>query len=152
MKTYETLRTLTSIFLLPFCYLSLNLTEPVVLFFFKTHMKGSLYLPETSPFITAETEYLQVSSFILSMLLLWHCIFTVLHFGGEGMINLFLKIEILHIHFLFYQYLYLKRWLSGKISACQCGRCRFDPWVRKIPWRRKCNPVQYSCLGNLMDI
>ena len=26
-----------------------------------------------------------------------------------------------------------------------------DPWVRKIPWRRKCNPLQYSCLGNPMD-
>ena len=29
---------------------------------------------------------------------------------------------------------------GGKESACQCKRCkryRFDPWVRKIPWRRK---------------
>ena len=28
----------------------------------------------------------------------------------------------------------------GKESACQWrrrGRCRFDPWVEKIPWRRK---------------
>ena len=26
---------------------------------------------------------------------------------------------------------------SGKESACQCrrSRCRFDPWLRKIPWR-----------------
>ena len=31
----------------------------------------------------------------------------------------------------------LPRWLSGKESACQCRRCRFDPWIRKIPWRRK---------------
>jgi len=23
--------------------------------------------------------------------------------------------------------------------------------VRKIPWRRKCNPLQYSYLGNPMD-
>ena len=22
-------------------------------------------------------------------------------------------------------------------SACQCQRCELDPWVRKIPWRRK---------------
>ena len=28
-------------------------------------------------------------------------------------------------------------WLSGKSSACQCRRCIFDPWVEKIPWRRK---------------
>ena len=28
---------------------------------------------------------------------------------------------------------------SGKELACQCRRhktCRFDPWVREIPWRR----------------
>ena len=32
------------------------------------------------------------------------------------------------------------RWLSGKESSCQCQshrRLRFNPWVRKIPWRRK---------------
>ena len=28
-------------------------------------------------------------------------------------------------------------WLSGKGSACQCRRSRFDPWMGKIPWRRK---------------
>ena len=33
------------------------------------------------------------------------------------------------------------RWLSGKESACQCRRCRFDPWVGKIPWRRKWQPT-----------
>ena len=35
-------------------------------------------------------------------------------------------------------------WLSGKESACQCRRCRrhgFDPWVEKIPWRRKWQPT-----------
>ena len=26
---------------------------------------------------------------------------------------------------------------SGRESACQCRRCRFDPWVREIPWSRK---------------
>ena len=26
-------------------------------------------------------------------------------------------------------------WLSGKEPACQCRRCGFDPWVRKITWR-----------------
>ena len=30
-------------------------------------------------------------------------------------------------------------------------RCGFDPWVRKIPWRRNWHPTQYSCLGNPMD-
>ena len=28
-------------------------------------------------------------------------------------------------------------WHSGKESTCLCRRCGFDPWVRKIPWRRK---------------
>ena len=37
-------------------------------------------------------------------------------------------------------------WLSGKESACQCRRPGLDPWVGKIPWRSKCNPLQYSCL------
>ena len=31
----------------------------------------------------------------------------------------------------------LPRWHIGKESACQCGRCGFDLWVGKIPWRRK---------------
>ena len=35
----------------------------------------------------------------------------------------------------------LPRWLISKESACHCRRCRFDPWVRKIPWRRKWQPT-----------
>ena len=34
-------------------------------------------------------------------------------------------------------------WLSGKESACNpgaAGDC-FDPWVRKIPWRREWQPT-----------
>ena len=27
----------------------------------------------------------------------------------------------------------------------------FNPWVGKFPWRRKCNPFQYSCLESSMD-
>ena len=33
---------------------------------------------------------------------------------------------------------------GGTESACQCRRCRrcgFDPWVRKIPWRRAWQPT-----------
>ena len=43
---------------------------------------------------------------------------------------------------------------SGKESASQCRghkRCEFNPWIRKIPWRRKCNPLLFSCLENPMD-
>ena len=42
-------------------------------------------------------------------------------------------------------------WLSGQKSACHtgdmCGRCG---WGR-FPGERNDNPLQYSCLGNLMD-
>jgi len=31
----------------------------------------------------------------------------------------------------------LPTWLNGKESSCQCKRCRFNPWVGKIPWKRK---------------
>ena len=39
---------------------------------------------------------------------------------------------------------------SGKEPTCQCKRCkrhkrhRFDPWVRKIPWRKASQPLQYG--------
>ena len=35
----------------------------------------------------------------------------------------------------------LPRWLSGKELVCQHRRGRFDPWVGKIPWRRKWQPI-----------
>ena len=44
---------------------------------------------------------------------------------------------------------------SGKESAYQCRRlkrCGFDPWLRKIPWRRRAwLPLHYSCLENPID-
>ena len=44
------------------------------------------------------------------------------------------------------------RWLRGKESACQCRRCkrrRFNPWVGKIPWRRKWQPIPVFWTGEL---
>ena len=32
-------------------------------------------------------------------------------------------------------------WLTGKESACQGRRLRFNPWARKIPWIRKWKPT-----------
>ena len=40
------------------------------------------------------------------------------------------------------------QWLSGKESACRCRRHGLHPWVRKNPWRKNGNPLQYSCLEN----
>ena len=39
---------------------------------------------------------------------------------------------------------------SGKELTCLCRkhkRCRFDPWVRKIPWRRTWQPTPVSLPG-----
>ena len=39
-------------------------------------------------------------------------------------------------------------------AACQRRRCQrqgFDPWVRKVSWKRKWQPLQYSCLKNPLD-
>ena len=38
----------------------------------------------------------------------------------------------------------LPRWLSAQEPSCQCKRprsLRFDPWVGRIPWRRKWQPT-----------
>ena len=62
-------------------------------------------------------------------------------------IRLYMFSYCIHIQVCIYTYTYiivyiqlpngLPRWLSYKESACQWRRHRFDPWVRKIPWRRK---------------
>ena len=44
----------------------------------------------------------------------------------------------------------LPRWLSSEESACQSRRQVFDPWVGKIPWRRKWQPTPVFLPKNLM--
>ena len=44
---------------------------------------------------------------------------------------------------------------SGKGLACQyrgIKRDRFNPWIQKIPWRRKWQPTPVFLLENPMDI
>ena len=60
-------------------------------------------------------------------------------------VHLFISLRFYHF------YHGIPRWLSGKESACQCRRYRFDPWSRKIPREGNGNPLQYSSLENLMD-
>ena len=41
----------------------------------------------------------------------------------------------------------IKTHSSGKETACQCRRCKrcgFDPWVKKILWKKAQQPHQYS--------
>ena len=43
---------------------------------------------------------------------------------------------------------------SGKEPSCQCRKHKrhgFDPWVRKIPWRRAWQPIPDFLLENSMD-
>ena len=50
--------------------------------------------------------------------------------------------------------LWTSRWCGCKESACKCWRCkrhRSDSWVWKIPWMRTWQPLQYSCLRNIID-
>ena len=42
-------------------------------------------------------------------------------------------------------------WSSGKESTRQCKRGRFDPWIWKVPWKRKWQPTPLLLLGNPMD-
>ena len=43
--------------------------------------------------------------------------------------------------FTFIDTIGLPRWLSGKESACQSRRWGFNPWVRKILWKRNWQPT-----------
>ena len=47
----------------------------------------------------------------------------------------------------------LPQWQNSKEFTCSAGAKGdgLDPWVRKIPWRRAGNPLQYSCPENPMD-
>ena len=36
-------------------------------------------------------------------------------------------------------------------NAGDAGGVGFNPWVRKIPWRGRSSPLQYSCLENPME-
>ena len=48
----------------------------------------------------------------------------------------------------------LPTWCGGKESTRQCRRCercRFNPWLRKIPWRGNGSPLKYSCPEHPMD-
>ena len=45
----------------------------------------------------------------------------------------------------------LPRYLSGKELAYQCRRQGFDPWVRKIPWRREWLPTPVFLSGEFHE-
>ena len=67
--------------------------------------------------------------------------------GVEFCLMFFCSIVLDRVVFPFrlqYSALGLPRWFSTQEPGCQCRRhrrCRFNPWVRKTPWRRKWQPT-----------
>ena len=63
--------------------------------------------------------------------------------------GLMLKLKLHYFGYLMWGTASLEKTLMlGKIKSRRPKRGRLDPWVGKIPspWRRKCNPLQHSCL------
>ena len=44
-------------------------------------------------------------------------------------------------HFIGLPFIGLSWWIRWQSLCLQCGRPMFDPWVGKIPWRRKWRPT-----------
>ena len=61
---------------------------------------------------------------------------------------------LIHESMNIYLYISLLRWLSSKESICQSQRCRrfgFDPWVGKIPWSGKWQPIPVLLPGKFQE-
>ena len=41
--------------------------------------------------------------------------------------------------------------VKNPLASAVRQRLGFNPWVKKMPWRRACNPLHYSCLENPLD-
>ena len=69
--------------------------------------------------------------------------------------------QYIYIYIQIYIYIFEKYCLIGfpggasdKEPTCQCKRCKrygFNPWVRKIPWRRKWHPTPVFLPGKSID-
>ena len=99
-----------------------------------------------------------VNNFYLKLFLLLKKtnIHSIKFFGKDAYLhNLFNEPVMLWTYLIaINEWMRLPTWLSGRESTCQCRkhkRCTFNLWVRKIPWRRKWQPLQYCCLGNAME-
>ena len=61
-------------------------------------------------------------------------------------INFYSFLSFLFVYF-FLPSCRLPWWLRGKESACQFRGQGFNPWVRKIPWKRKWQPTSVFLPG-----
>ena len=69
--------------------------------------------------------------------------------GGCPELQLCLSLQFL-LHIFLPLFWGLPQWLSRKEPSCQQRKCsrirRYNPWVGKIPWRRKWQTAPISCL------
>ena len=69
--------------------------------------------------------------------------------ASPGLVSSYSSLDMMSRHWLSFSYSSSLRQSStdlnsGKEPTCQCRRCKrhwFDPWVGKIPWRRKWQPT-----------
>ena len=71
-------------------------------------------------------------------------------FHVRDKISIFLLLESLWDTITLLCHFVLDCWCSGKESTCQCRRHGFDPWVGKIPWRRKWQPTPVFLTGKFL--
>ena len=129
-------------------FLKISLVSPLFLFFF--HIRSFSYLSlgvlptlVQWPFLVA---YGVGQAQTLSLVLRKVRTVTGLQALSSGKFLLLLLLLLL----LLFEESRLPRLPSGKEFAYQCRRhrrCGFDPWVRKIPWRKKWKPIPVFFLG-----
>ena len=57
----------------------------------------------------------------------------------------FFMTQLSHLYMTLGEAIALTVWtFDSMVEFCWCRRLGFDPWIRKIPWRRKPNPVFLS--------
>ena len=83
--------------------------------------------------------YFQLFNFHLLLCLRVPCIYRWQHFSSS------LKRE--KSHRICWALKVYPWWLRGKSVCLQCGRPGFDPWVGKIPWKRKWQPTPVFLSG-----
>ena len=70
--------------------------------------------------------------------LLLYLFISFIHLLTRGLVFFLRFIQVL------YRIADLSLGTSGKEPSCQCRRCKshgFDPWIRKIPWRKAWQPT-----------
>ena len=63
-------------------------------------------------------------------------VFTMVHRSCVFLFHCHMNYHTMFFNFLNYFLVFNKGFPGGSVikeSACQCRRCRFEPWVRKIP-------------------